>query len=218
MKVGVDGTLLGAWAMVDGCRRILDVGTGTGLIALMLAQRNSSAAIDAIDIDEGACRQAEENVAGSPFAGRVCVTRVSFVDYASRASGYDLVISNPPYFVRSLKNPDPLRSIARHTGSLAPEDILSKGRDLLTADGRIALILPAAQEGELERMADEGELYITRQTAVVTLQGAEAKRVLTELSASRLHPCIKDTLIIEEAHGRYSPAYVELTKDFYLNF
>ncbi|MDR1356820.1 MAG: methyltransferase [Tannerellaceae bacterium] len=220
MKVGVDGTLLGAWAGVDGCRRVLDVGAGTGLIALMLAQRNTEVGVDAVDIDGEACRQAAENVAGSPFAGRVCVWQASFADFVSRVSSkYDLVVSNPPYFVRSLRNPDPLRSIARHTVSLSAEDILSKHRELLGQGGRIALILPAAApEGDPERMADENGMYVTRRTSVVTLRGAGVKRVLAEFSPIRLHACVSDTLVIEEAHGLYSSAYVELTKDFYLNF
>jgi tRNA1Val (adenine37-N6)-methyltransferase len=220
MKVGTDGALLGAWVSADGCRSILDAGTGTGLIALMLAQRNSEAAIDAIEIDEDACSQAKENAASSPFACRVCVICSSFCDYASgTAARYDLVVSNPPYFVRSLKNPDPQRCIARHTDSLPLEDILSKGRGLLTPAGRIALILPAGREEELKRIANVNGLYITRRTAVVPLSGAGVKRILCELSASCLHSsCATDTLIIEEASRRYSADYIKLMKDFYLSF
>jgi tRNA1Val (adenine37-N6)-methyltransferase len=220
MKVGTDGTLLGAWVAVSGCRSILDIGTGTGLIALMLAQRNSEAVIDAVEIDGDACSQAKENADNSPFARRVCIIRSSFEDYASgTTSKYDLLVSNPPYFVRSLKNPDPQRFIARHTDSLSLDDILSKGRDLLTPAGRIALILPAGREEELKRIADANGLYITRLTAVVPLSGAGVKRVLAELSTSCLYSsCVTGTLIIEEACRRYSADYMELTKDFYLSF
>jgi tRNA1Val (adenine37-N6)-methyltransferase len=219
MKVGTDGVLLGAWAGVEGCRRVLDVGTGTGLIALMLAQRNPDAAIEAIDMDESAYSQAKENVEASPFAGRIRVVHASFAAYAAEAgAAYDLVVSNPPYFVRSLKNPDAQRRTARHTDSLPLDELLSKGKDLLTSDGRLALILPAGREGELRHEAVAKGLNVTRLTSVVPVPGAGAKRILAELSASRFHSCPREHLLIEESRHRYSPAYVELTKDFYLNF
>jgi tRNA1Val (adenine37-N6)-methyltransferase len=221
MKVGTDGTTLGAWATVDACRNILDVGTGTGLIALMLAQRNREAEIDALDIDKDACTQAKANAEASPFAGRIRIIHASFALYASDTNRkYDLIISNPPYFVRSLKNPDFQRSIARHTGSLTLEELLSKGRALIRPEGRLALILPAAREGELRSVAHLNGLNITRQTSLIPLPGAQTKRVLTELSVNTrpAASCIRDTLLIEEARHQYAPAYRELTKDFYLNF
>jgi tRNA1Val (adenine37-N6)-methyltransferase len=217
MKVGTDGTLLGAWATVDGCRNIIDVGTGTGLIALMLAQRNPEAVIEAVDIDPGTCLQARENVERSPFANRIRVVHASWAEYPP-ASGrkYDLVVSNPPYFVRSLKNPDPLRRIARHTDTLALEALIGKGKEILVSDGRIALILPVGREAELSALADRNGLYVVRQTYVVPVYGAAAKRLLAELSASP-SPCRADTLWIEKARGEYSQAYRALTKDFYPN-
>ncbi|MDR2119705.1 MAG: methyltransferase [Tannerella sp.] len=217
MKVGTDGTLLGAWVRVAGCLNILDAGTGAGLIALMLAQRNCDAAIDAVDIDGDACRQAAENVAGSPFAGRIRVVHASFSAYASEtARRYDLVVSNPPYFVRSLKNPDPKRRIARHTDSFPLEELIGKGRELLAPGGRIALILPAGREDELRGLACENGLNVVRLTAVVPVPGAAVKRILAELSVSPASSCGRDTLLIEKARGEYSRAYAELTKDFYL--
>jgi tRNA1Val (adenine37-N6)-methyltransferase len=217
MKVGTDGALLGAWARVDGCRRILDVGTGTGLIALMLAQRSPEAFVDALDIDERTCRQAKENAEDSPFAERIRIHCASLSDYASEAvSHYDLVASNPPYFVRSLKNPDPQRRIARHTDSLPPEILVREGKRLLNPGGRLAFILPAGREGEIKALAGENGLHVVRQTAVIPVSGSAAKRMLIELSASPAAFCRIDTLWIEKARGEYSQAFIALMKDFYL--
>ncbi|MDR1939154.1 MAG: methyltransferase [Tannerellaceae bacterium] len=218
MKVGTDGVLLGAWVAVDGCRNILDVGTGTGLIALMLAQRNPEAAVDAIDIDESACSQAKENAGDSPFAGRIRIICSPLSRYASEtASRYDLIVSNPPYFVRSLKNPDPQRCIARHTDSLSVEELIEKGRGLLAEGGRLALILPAGRGDELGAVARRNGLNIIRQTAVIPVPGAAPKRILTELSASFSPSCATGSLLIEEARRQYSAAYAALTRDFYLH-
>ncbi|MDR1381793.1 MAG: methyltransferase, partial [Tannerella sp.] len=112
MKVGTDGVLLGAWVSVgDGTLSVLDIGTGTGLIAMMIAQRNAAAAVDAIDIDREACEQASENIENSPFKGRISVIHQSFPEYAT-AKKYGLIVSNPPFFARSLKSPDGKRNMA----------------------------------------------------------------------------------------------------------
>ncbi len=139
MKVGTDGVLLGAWAGTESCSRILDVGTGTGLIALMLAQR-SKAVVDAIDIEADACLQAQENAESSLFAGRINVFHSDLVDFAQASTHlYDLIVSNPPYFVDSLKCPNLQRNTARHTDTLTLEDLLQYSRKLLAPQGRIAL-------------------------------------------------------------------------------
>ena len=143
MKVGTDGVLLGAWAEAYKRNNVLDVGTGTGLIALMIAQRNTNATIDAIDIDEGCVMQAKRNVFESPFSNRVDVQKSSFQDFAARNDNkYDLIVSNPPYFHNSLKSPNLHRNYARHTDSLSFYEIISEGVSLLTESGCISLILP----------------------------------------------------------------------------
>jgi tRNA1Val (adenine37-N6)-methyltransferase len=183
----------------------------------MLAQRNPYAAIDAVEIDAAACRQAEENVAASPFAGRIRVACASFSDYASgTALRYDLIVSNPPYFVRSLKNPDMQRRIARHADTLPAEELIGKGRGLLSPAGRIALILPAGREEELAALACVNGLSVARLTAVVPVSGMAAKRILAELSALPSASCERDTLVIEKARGEYSQAFGALIQDFYL--
>ena len=146
MKVGTDAVLLGAWADITACKNILDIGTGTGIIALMLAQR-CFANIDAIDIDTDAYSQAKENVAASPFAERINVIHASCSEYTGSCARekYDLIVSNPPYFINSLKCPDNKRSVARHTDSLSLFELIDDSCSLLSLSGRIALVLPYEQ-------------------------------------------------------------------------
>ena len=252
MKVGTDGVLLGAWAPLpegllrgvpngeEKLRKVLDVGTGSGLIALMIAQRMEDALVLGIDVDEGAVRQAEANFAASPWAKRLQVQQLSLQELAadeSRRGTFDLIVSNPPYFVDSLKNPDAGRRLARHTDTLSLEALIAGAARLLTQDGTLALILPAEAEQRLIRVAKENTLspyYITR---VHTREGKPAKRVLMalashssaltgtspitggELSAATSNAgewrC--DTLVLQDNSGApRSAAYQNLCRDFYL--
>ncbi|MBQ4162283.1 MAG: tRNA1(Val) (adenine(37)-N6)-methyltransferase [Parabacteroides sp.] len=217
MKVGTDGVLLGAWANVIGCQRILDVGTGTGLIALMLAQR-SSAQIHAIDIDEAACLQATENVANSPFSKRVEIIHKDLETYChSCSSQYDLIVSNPPYFVDSLKCPDRQRNTARHTDTLSLESLLRDCHQLLTPKGVIALILPYDRKESLLQGIGKEQLFLSKEVDVVPVIGALPKRMLIELRKEQpIEPVVPTTLTIEIARHQYTEAYIELTKAFYL--
>ena len=216
MKVGTDGCLLGAWADVSGARRIADVGTGSGLIALMLAQRNTDARIDAVDIDRDACLQAAENVAASPFASRIRILRCDFRTYAATAPpAYDRIVSNPPYFDESLKCPEAKRRTARHSDTLPIAELLSVAAALLTDGGRLALILPYAQRESVLRLAEARALHLVRETHVVPVEGASPKRLLAELAR---HPslCVPEKLTLEtSAHDR-TEAYRRLVRDFYL--
>lgn len=218
MKVGTDAVLLGAWADTAGCSNILDIGTGTGIIALMLAQR-SLAGIDAIDIDPEACEQAAENAAASPFADRIHVVHASFSDFATstgKEKKYDLIVSNPPYFINSLKCPDDKRTVARHTDSLLLGDLIRDACPLLAPGGRIALILPYERLDEVNELAATNLLHISRQTDVIPTPGAQPRRLLVELASGAGNAQKRDTLTIEEARHQYTPEYVALTKEFYL--
>ena len=216
MKVGTDGCLLGAWAGVSGARRIADVGTGSGLVALMLAQRNTDARIDALDIDRDACLQAAENVSASPFAARIRVLRTDFRTYAATAPpAYDLIVSNPPYFDESLKCPDAGRRMARHSDTLPMAELLSVAVALLTEDGRLALVLPYAQREGVLRQAEARALHLVRETHVVPVEGVLPKRWLAEL-ARRPSPCVPDVLTLETPDHRRTAAYAELMRAFYL--
>lgn len=217
MKVGTDAVLLGAWADTSFCRNILDIGTGTGIIALMLAQR-SQATVEAIDIDKEACVQATENAAASPYTERIKVIHASCADFAAsnQQKRYDLIVSNPPYFINSLKCPDNKRTVARHTDTLLLSDLIREAQTLLSLSGRIALVLPYERLEEVKALASANHLYICRQTDVIPTPGAAPKRLLVELSTTEENIKNRDTLTIEEARHQYTPEYIALTKEFYL--
>ena len=227
MKVGTDGVLLGAWcpishqpsAISNTPFRVLDIGTGSGLIALMLAQRCPDAHIDAIDIDEGAVEQAKENFERSVFSHQLSAHKSSLQDWQNRQS-YDFIVSNPPYFRNSLRNPDKGRQTARHTDTLSYDELLRHSARLLNANGQLALILPAEAEDEVRRLAERYSLYITRVTRVYSKASKPARRVLmaffqhTGISGYR-DPEIS-SLVLEDEKGGRSAAYSELCKEFYL--
>lgn len=215
MKVGTDGVLLGAWCPVKGYGspvtgyRILDVGTGSGLIARMLMQRCPEAHIDAIDIDEAAAEQAKENGVNAYCA--------KLQDWQG---SYNFIVSNPPYFQNSLKNPDKARELARHTDSLSYEELIRHSARLLKEDGRLALILPAEAELEIRQLAASYSLYPTHITRVYSKETKPARRVLLSfvITSSRDHVItpVEDTLVLENEKGGRSAAYSELCREFYL--
>lgn len=214
MKVGTDGVLLGAWTDVSHSCRLLDIGTGTGLIALMLAQRCPKASITAIDIDAEAVEQARENVLLSPWPDRVEVALQDICKYLTDKH-FDTIVSNPPYFIDSLKCPDDQRNTARHTDTLDAERLLESVARLLTDDGRFSIILPAEQTDLLIQAAYAQGLYPSRQTAVITRPGLSPKRILMEFQKTK-EAFQPDELIIELERHVYSEGYIALTKDFYL--
>ena len=214
MKVGTDGVLLGAWASCQ--QRILDVGTGSGLIALMLAQRFEAAQIDAVDIDGDAVRQATDNFAHSKWSNRLRCRQIAVQDLAQEDVRYDAIVSNPPYFVDSLKNPNLQRQTARHTDTLSYEELLASCEHLLTADGVLSLILPAESEQVVLDTAKSVGLYPTRLVHVYSKPGKPVKRILLELQKRNDQPCEESHFYIESATSPRSDEYTALTKDFYL--
>lgn len=214
MKVGTDGVLLGAWASCQ--QRILDVGTGSGLIALMLAQRFEAAQIDAVDIDGDAVRQATDNFAHSKWSNRLHCRQIAVQDLAQEDVRYDAIVSNPPYFVDSLKNPNLQRQTARHTDTLSNEELLASCEHLLTADGVLSLILPAESEQVVLDTAKSVGLYPTRLVHVYSKPGKPVKRILLELQKRNDQPCEESHFYIESAISPRSDEYTALTKDFYL--
>ncbi len=219
MKVGVDGVLLGAWADVSAAKRILDVGTGTGLIALMMAQKSPLAKIEAVEIDREAFREAQFNVVQSPWKDRVQLECVSFQDFAERTEQrYDVIISNPPFFANGVKAPVENRAQARHAESLPLEVLISGAANLLNENGKIALVLPIGSLQELEKLLEEQHLFLSRLCRVKSNPVKPVFRILVEIARSE---CVfqEEELMIEfEQHHNYTPQYRELTKDFYLKF
>jgi len=213
MKVGTDGVLLGAWTDCSRSEKILDVGTGSGLIALMLAQR-SNALIDALDIDENACKQAAYNVEKSIFLDRIRIIQSDFNDFYADYK-YDLIVSNPPYFTNSLPAPDSQRNIARHNHALSFEILLKKSITLLTGKGKIALILPYDAENQIQSLAESNGLFLCRETIVRPKPDANPKRILLEYSKIKTEP-ETSTLYIEKERHVYSEEFRKLTEEFYL--
>ena len=214
MKVGTDGVLLGAWTNLSRSRRILDIGTGTGLIALMMAQRVPEVPITAIDIDAEAVNQANENFSASPWNNRLEAMLQDVCTYTEKNS-FDTIVSNPPYFINSLKCPDNQRTTARHTDTLDAHRLLGKVTELLTSDGNFSLILPADQTDELLRIGETQGLYPSRLTQVITRPGLPPKRSLVEFRKNVQDYQVNELVIELERHV-YSEEYIALTRDFYL--
>lgn len=221
MKVGTDGVLLGAWA--QGGRRILDIGTGTGLISLMLAQRFPEARIYGIDMDPDACRQAEANVADSIYADRVEIVECSFQKFMvsdccpdDETGAFDAIVSNPPFFENSLKNPDRKRQMARHADTLSYRDLFHGVDRLLSRDGVFSMIIPA--EG-LDRILSESYisgLFLFRQCAVRTTPAKRPRRCLLAFSRQRPSNVEEHTANMLDGDGKRSEWYRKLTDEFYL--
>lgn len=214
MKVGTDGVLLGAWVDVSASKRVLDIGTGTGLLALMVAQRNEGACITAIDIDGQAVRQAKTNVELSPWKNRIEIVQADANVYHPNIQ-FDTILSNPPYFVDSLKCPDEQRSVARHSDTLSAYQLLRKVSDLLTPDGKFSLIIPYEQTDVVVDFAREVGLHWSLCTQVITRIGLSPKRSLLEFR-KQSSEVKRDELVIELSRHVYTEDYIHLTKDFYL--
>ncbi len=218
MKVGTDGTLLGAWATMPANGRILDIGTGTGLIAIMAAQRTSEAKITAIDIDEECVLQAQENVAVSPWPDRIEVILSALQEFDA-SEKFDVIISNPPYFIDSQLSPNAARSTARHTTTLPFNELVTGVRRLLADGGHFSLILPPT-EMERFRSAARGVMFVVRECHVWSTPTSGVRRIMAEFQAEPPTELTATEKIIIEEKGRheYSEEYRTLTRDFYLKF
>lgn len=217
MKVGTDGVLLGAWANITNTQQILDIGTGTGLIALMLAQR-SLAQIDAVEIDLDAYNQAQENIKNSPWSNRIQVYHNSIQNYAINCSKrYNLLISNPPFFTNASKAAIEARNLARHTDSLEQIEILQIAEKLLCEDGRLAIIYPTEQAETFQEKAETFGFHCQRKLYVKSTLETPTKRILLEIGKNPLE-YQESTLVIETARHIYSAEFVDLIKIFYLKY
>ena len=232
MKVNTDGVLLGASMTIrEGDRCLLDIGTGTGTIALMAAQRAHGASphaiarsidgvrIDAIDIDEPSASEAAANFQNSPWSESLHAHNMSLDEFAQSLPSdrsYDLIFSNPPYFEDSLTAPDERKSTARHTSDgLSYRDILEFAKVRLTEDGRVALVLPADQEAALCRYARMCGLHLFRILRVRTVPRKSPARIIAEFSRQRCETVQEDLLTIQN-QGQYTEEYLSLTHEFYL--
>lgn len=216
MKVGTDGVLLGAWANVDGANKVLDVGTGTGILALMVAQRNPTAEILAIDINDKAVEQAIENIHNSPYSNRIKAEHISFQQLVSSDKiMYDHIITNPPYFIDSLHSPNKSRTIARHSTDFTLSEFLRNTRQMISENGKLSMILPFDQKADALSEAEGNDWFVCRSTVVFPKPDSKPKRVLLEFTTKE-QMLIETELTIELARHEYSENYITLTKDFYI--
>lgn len=216
MKVGTDGVLLGAWTRVlPGDKRILDIGTGTGVVALMLAQRAAKAHITGVDVESVA--EARENADASPWGARLDFVQCPVQEFASDER-FDLILSNPPFFVDSLTCPNAGRTIARHAVMLPFGELRDAAVRLLADRGRFAVILPAPQADSFINLC-RGSLSLCRRTDVLTRPGRPPKRTLLEFMCGEPStPELLELTIGTGEHECYTPEYCALTRDFYLKF
>ncbi|MCD4734658.1 MAG: methyltransferase [Bacteroidales bacterium] len=218
MKVGFDAVLLGAWANPGRADKILDVGTGSGVIALIMAQKNQKAGIVAIDVDESAIRTAEFNFRNSPWNNRLIAKHIAIESYSVNRKRYDLIISNPPFFIDSLKPDKDQASVSKHNKAFDLDNFIYSSAKLLEPNGILSMIYPFSDLQRLLNLAAQNELFITRKTEVITSPGKHPKRVLIEFNKRNIENNETSILEIYDQKQKYSDAYKELTRDFYLNF
>ena len=212
MKVGTDGVLLGAWA--NGGNKILDIGTGTALIALMMAQRFEQAKITAIDIDEMACGQAKENVDCSPFSDRIEVACCALQDF--KQDSFDAIVCNPPFFTSSLKCPDNRRTMARHEDALSVADLMKCAFRLLTNSGELSLIIPSNRKADFDMHAAFVGVYVSRVYAIKTVEHKPIGRYLLAYSKTPVGAIDRREVCLCAQNGSRSQWYSNLTSDFYI--
>lgn len=217
LKVGTDGVLLGAWTDYAGARRVLDIGTGTGVLALIAAQRNGEALIDAVEIDDDSAEQAAENAAASPWADRVRVHRMD-VRRLAASDPYDLIICNPPFYAGEMGSTDARTGLAKHSGELSFRELLAAIDRLLKDDGHASLIVPLNREKELLKVAVEHGFHPARRCMVRYLAAKPPKRVMLELRRELMAPTREEIVVEERAPFDYSPPYKALLSDLMLKF
>lgn len=216
MKVSTDACIQGAWTPIDdSVKKILDIGTGTGLLSLMLAQRNVSVIIDAIEIDEQAATQAKENIAASPWQDRINVIQADATTYTF-SNKYDLVICNPPFFQNSLLGPNEGRNIARHTLSLSYEDMFTIFEKCLNTDGRASIMLPYTEHKQWEALLKSRGWYIIHRLLIQAKENTNAIRVIS--ICSRINSPSKDEILaVRKNTTEYTDEFNRLLAPFYLH-
>jgi len=218
MKIGTDGVLLGAWTPIENNPfSILDIGTGTGIIALMLAQRSTAQQIDALEIDDEAYEQATDNFENSRWNDRLFCFHAGLDEFVEEPEDeYDLIVSNPPFYTEDYKSENKQRDLARFTDALPFEDLIEAAALLLSEIGIFSVIITFKEEEKFIALANEYQLYPIKITRVKGTPNTETKRSLLAFSRNKNNPILSDELIIETVRHIYTPEYIDLTKDFYL--
>lgn len=215
MKVGTDGVLLGAWTDTAGMTEILDAGTGSGLIALMLAQRSTEARITGVELDADACLDARDNAAASPWADRIEIVNADFNTFTAGRK-FDLIVSNPPFFTEKLQSPDPGRASARHEGGFGVESLIANAPALLSDNGSLSFIAPSQRDSEIEFLTELARLHLKRRCHVSSTERKAPMRTLWQLSVKPCGMPETTTLAIRTSDGQLTEPYKALTSSFYL--
>lgn len=214
MKVGTDAVILGAYAPVSDAESVLDIGTGTGVVALMIAQR-STANITGIEIDTSASTQASENVLHSPWSDRISIIHADFVKYNFNEK-YDCIVSNPPYFNNDLRSPNTQRNLARHTDSLSYEALLRGVHNILKEKGKFIVIIPTNAVNTFTQIAFIYNLHLLIKLTIYSLPNSISKRTILVLTNQKDVCCKDEQLIVESKPHQYTDAYFRLMQDYYL--
>ena len=218
MKIGTDGVLLGAWTPIENNpKAILDIGTGTGIIALMLAQRSNAEQIDALEIDESAYEQAVENFENSPWGDRLFCFHAGLDEFVEEPEDeYDLIVSNPPFFSEDFRSENEQRDLARFQEAMPFEEIVEAADLLLSENGIFSVIIPFNEEDRFIELCAEVELFPIKVTRVKGASNTKIIRSLLAFKRYELAVLTSDELVIEISRHEYTPEYISLTKDFYL--
>lgn len=217
MKIGTDGVLLGAWTpLINNPYNVLDIGAGTGILSLMLAQRSNAEQIDAIEIDEDAYEQCVENFEASPWGDKLFCFHAGLDEFVDEPEDeYDLIISNPPFYTDDYKSDNTSRDLARFEDALPFEELIEAAALLLSDNGIFSVIIPFKEEERFVAMCKELDLFPLKMTRVKGTPTSEIKRSLLAFCRIEQTPLI-DELVIEISRHNYTPEYIELTKEFYL--
>jgi tRNA1Val (adenine37-N6)-methyltransferase len=218
MKVGTDGVLLGAWTPINNNpKTILDIGTGTGIIALMLAQRTAAPQIDALEIEENAYEQAVDNFENSPWSDTLFCYHAGLDEFIEEPEDeYDLIVCNPPFYSEDYKTDDKNRDLARFQDAMPFEELVEAADLLLSENGIFSVVLPYKEENKFIRLAKEFQLFPIKITHVKGTSSSETKRSLLAFSRNESLNFTIDELVIETTRHQYTAEYIELTKEFYL--
>lgn len=218
MKIGTDGVLLGAWCPIENNPfSVLDIGAGTGILSLMLAQRSNAEQIDAIEIDENAYEQCVENFESSPWGDRLFCFHAGLDEFMDEPEDqYDIIISNPPFYSEDYKTESEQRDLARFQDALPFEDLVEAAHLLLSESGIFAVIIPFKEEQRFIALANDFDLHLFKVTRVKGTPTTEIKRSLLAFSFTKKEKVEENELIIETARHQYTEDYIALTKDFYL--
>lgn len=217
MKVGTDAVLLGASVNISDAHSILDIGTGCGVIALMLAQR-SNVAISAIDIDKPSIEQAEENFKKSPWSDQLLAIPSSLQNFAKDSKEkYDLIVSNPPFFENSLESPDPRKKLSKHSNALSHSELITRAVKLLSPGGSFEVIVPFSEREKFVNLALIENLYCEKELEIYPKKGKTANRIILRFSKEKKEIEILE-LTIRNTDNSFTEEYISLTKNYYIHF